>query len=173
MEGAGGRDIHPKSTHGVLIRVYPVDSYQGKRTDQDYDSDSPGLSGISRVIITVNDMDHAVSVYGYKLGMEIAEPSVDDQRGILSTICTPPTGGKIELVCVEDETRPFAKSIMEFLVSNQEGMYGLVMQSNNLEATQKILSSRGLKINSSVNSPDAVEIERCATFGALIRIEAA
>src|SRR5579883_1025223 len=24
MPGAGGRDVHPRSTHGVLIRVYPT-----------------------------------------------------------------------------------------------------------------------------------------------------
>ena len=26
MEGAGGRDVHPNSTHGVLVRVYPTNS---------------------------------------------------------------------------------------------------------------------------------------------------
>ena len=30
MKGAAGRDLHPSSTHGVLIRVYPVDSFQGE-----------------------------------------------------------------------------------------------------------------------------------------------
>ena len=30
MAGAGGRDVHPNSTHGVLIRVYPVNSFQGE-----------------------------------------------------------------------------------------------------------------------------------------------
>jgi len=30
MAGAGGRDIHPASTHGVLIRVYPVNSFTGE-----------------------------------------------------------------------------------------------------------------------------------------------
>ena len=45
MAGAGGRDIHPNSTHGVLIRVYPVDSFQGQRDPGDAaESDSPGLS---------------------------------------------------------------------------------------------------------------------------------
>ena len=28
MAGATGRDVHPNSTHGVLIRVYPVGSFQ-------------------------------------------------------------------------------------------------------------------------------------------------
>src|SRR5579859_2087744 len=33
MAGAGGRDVHPRSTHGVLIRVYPSDSVQTARYD--------------------------------------------------------------------------------------------------------------------------------------------
>ena len=30
MPGAFGRDVHPSSTHGVLIRVYPVDSFKSR-----------------------------------------------------------------------------------------------------------------------------------------------
>ncbi len=123
MPGAAGRDIHPISTHGVLIRVYPVNSFQGPDTDPDSSSD---LSGIVRVIIAVRDIDHAVSVYGDKLAMDISKPSVDADRGVRSAICRPPSGGVIELVAVEDQSQPFGRSIEGFLDSNREGMYALV-----------------------------------------------
>ena len=48
MAGAGGRDIHPRSTHGVLIRVYPTGSFTQSRPAGPADL---GISGISRVMI--------------------------------------------------------------------------------------------------------------------------
>ena len=48
MPGADGRDVHPNSTHGVLIRVYPTDSFQRRQEPrQAYDSGVSGLSGMS------------------------------------------------------------------------------------------------------------------------------
>jgi catechol 2,3-dioxygenase-like lactoylglutathione lyase family enzyme len=168
MPGTGGRDIHPNSTHGVLIRVYPVNSFQGQDPDPDSNSD---LSGVARVIIAVRDMDHAVSVYGDKFAMDISEPSVDAHRGVRSAICRPPSGGVIELVSVEDRSQLFAKSIQGFLDSNREGMYALVLQTNDPEASANVLSARGLRVSASDDSPATMEIERTSTFGALLRIE--
>jgi catechol 2,3-dioxygenase-like lactoylglutathione lyase family enzyme len=168
MPGSAGRDIHPNSTHGVLIRVYPVNSFQGQDPDPDGTSD---LSGIVRVIIAVRDIDHAVSAYGDKLAMDISEPSVDANRGVRSAICRPPSGGAIELVSVEDQSQPFARSIERFLDSDREGMYALVLQSNDPEASANVLSARGLRVSVSDGSPAIMEIERTSAFGALLRIE--
>ncbi len=174
MAGAGGRDIHPNSTHGVLIRVYPVDSFQGQRDPGDAaESDSPGLSGIERVIIAVHDLDHAVNVYGEKLAMTIDKPSVDAKRGVRSAICNPPAGGAIELVSVDDQSRPFAKTIEQFLDSSREGMFALVLQSRDLQASAKALAARGLQVGVSADSPEVLELERTSTFGARVRIELA
>lgn len=173
MAGAGGRDVHPNSTHGVLIRVYPVNSFQGEDPGGSIHSDSPGLSGISRVIIAVQDLDHAVAVYGGMFAMDISDPSVDEHRGVSSAICTPPSGGVIELVAVENPQQPFAKSIAEFLETDREGMYALVLQSQDLQATAKALADRGVESNVAADSTDALEIDRSATFGALLRIESA
>ncbi|MCZ6854694.1 MAG: VOC family protein, partial [Gammaproteobacteria bacterium] len=58
MVGAGGRDVHPRSTHGVLIRVYPVNSY---RAQQEATEQTLNLSGISRVVIAVENLDEAMA----------------------------------------------------------------------------------------------------------------
>ncbi len=174
MAGASGRDVHPNSTHGVLIRVYPVDSFRGPPArGQADDSDSPGLSGIARVIIAVHDLDHAATVYGSGFAMEIDEPLVDVDRGVRSAICKPPSGGAIELVSVVDRDRPFAKSIADFLDNGREGMFALVLQSRDLRASAKILAARGLEVSVSADSPEVLEVERTSTSGALLRIEPA
>lgn len=165
MVGASGRDVHPNSTHGVLIRVYPVNSFPKPDIQT---SDSPGLSGIVRVIIAVHDLDHAAKVYGDQFAMGIDPLSVDAERGVRMATCKPPSGGAIELVSVNDPSRPFARSIQTFLDSNREGIYCLVLESSDLQATAEILSSRGLE---AATSADALEIERGSTFGALLRIE--
>lgn len=177
MEGAGGRDVHPNSTHGVLVRIYPVNSFQAQPSDQP-DSDQPekataqDLSGISRVIIAVSDLDHAASVYGQMFALEITEPKVDPVRGVRSVICTPPSGGVIELVSVADASAPFAKSIAGFLQANQEGMYALVLNSQNLQQSEERLIAEGLRVKAPAGATTSLEIERADTFGALIQIEA-
>ncbi len=170
MPGTAGRDIHPNSTHGVLIRVYPVNSFQEQDPDPTRNSD---LSGVVRVIIAVHDMEDAVSVYGDKFAMDISEPSVDAGRGVRSAICRPPSGGMIELVAVEDRSQHFAQSIEGFLESNGEGMYALVLQSSDPGASAKVLSARGLRVSAPDDSRAIMEIERASTFGALLRIEPA
>ena len=174
MAGAGGRDVHPNSTHGVLIRVYPVSSFQGRQDPgQAEDSDSPGLSGIARVIVAVHDLDHAVTVYGKMFAMDIDAPSADAERGVRSAVCRPPTGGAIELVAVDDKDRPFAKSVMRFLDNNREGMFALVLQSRDVQASAKALVARGLEVGASADSGDVLEVDRASMFGALLRIESA
>ncbi len=169
MDGAGGRDIHPNSTHGVLIRVYPVNSFQGQ--DPGGADDSPGLSGIARVIIAVQDLEHAMEVYGKKLAMGVGEAAVDEEHGVRSAICKPASGGVIELVSVEDSNRPFAQSVSAFLQGKREGMYALVLQSRDPREAEKSLNARGLKVTSATDSPDILQVE--LEFGVLIRIEAA
>lgn len=166
MAGAGGRDIHPKSTHGVLIRVYPVNSFQGEKQQSD---ETLSLSGITRVMIAVQNIDQAVAVYGAKLGMPIDPVAVDAVRGVKSALCHPPTGGMIELVSVEDNKQAFAKSVEAFLQSRGEGMFALVLETQDLQKTAEVLSQRGLNVDTVTE--DAIEIARADTFGALIRIE--
>ena len=169
MEGAGGRDIHPNSTHGVLIRIYPVNSFQGQAPDHADKSDSPVLSGIAKVIIAVDDLDHAMDVYGEKLAMGISESRLDIERGVRFAICNPASGGMIELVSVEDNSRSFAQSVSAFLEGKRQGMYALVLQSTDTRAMAKILSARGLKVSGATDSPEILEVEQ--NFGVLIRIE--
>ncbi len=172
MAGASGRDVHPSSTHGVLIRVYPVNSFQRPQDlAQPDEADSAGLSGIARVIIAVRDLEHAVAVYGSRFALDMDEPSVDEGRGVASALCRPPSGGSIELVSVTDPDRPFASSIADFLETRREGMFALVLQSRDLRASERILAERGVKVSVSADSPEVLEVERASVFGALLRIE--
>ena len=162
MEGAGGRDIHPRSTHGVLIRVYPVNSFSGQQAGQD---NTLNISGINRVIIAVRDITDASMVYGAKLGLPVDAPTTDQHRGVRSVLCHPPAGGTIELVSVLDESRPFGAAIAEFLEHQGEGMYALVLNAPSLDIVRDALMSQGLPLNL---ADDALET---TLFGVRIRIE--
>jgi len=172
MPGAFGRDVHPSSTHGVLIRVYPVDSFKG-RFQGEPDRRAPQLSGIVRVIVAVADIEHAAAAYstGFRLAVD---PIVEDRaRGVAVAHCHPPKGGIIELVAVRDESRPFAQAIARHLREDREGMYALVLQSPDLQVTAASLRGHGIGVQPAADDPAVLEIPRADAFGALIRIEAA
>jgi catechol 2,3-dioxygenase-like lactoylglutathione lyase family enzyme len=166
MEGAGGRDVHPNSTHGVLIRVYPTDSFTGRDPDHLEGPNPPGLTGIVRVLIAVRDLDAAVASYGEKLALEVSEPVEDRERGVRSAICTPPSGGVIELVAVCDPDRVFAQSIERFLAERGEGAYALVLHSRDLQQTAEALAARGVRVSGVEGSKSILEIDRSVTSGA-------
>ena len=167
MAGASGWDVHPKSTHGVLIRVYPVNSYQAQpeATEQ-----SLNLTGISRVVIAVEDLDEATAVYGDKLGLPVDPVTIDQQKGVRSAICHPPSGGMIELVAISDSAQEVAKEIAEFLQNRGEGMFALVLQGSDLVHVGSTLADRGLLLSSVTD--EAIEIARSSTFGVQVHIEA-
>lgn len=172
MPGAFGRDVHPNSTHGVLIRVYPVDSFKG-RFQGEPDRRAPQLSGIARVIVAVADIEHAAATYGKGFGLKV-DPIVEDhERGVAVAHCHPPKGGFIELVAARDESRPFAQAIAQHLREDREGMYALVLQSPDLQATAASLRSHGIGAGPAADDPEVLEIPRADAFGARIRIEAA
>ena len=104
MAGAGGRDVHPNSTHGVLIRIYPVNSFKGATSPS-----KSGLSGIMRVIVAVRDLNHARMVYQTGFGLACDPAHDDDSRGVRGFMCRPPAGGVIEFVSPTNTDRPFAR----------------------------------------------------------------
>ena len=169
MAGAGGRDIHPNSTHGVLIRVYPVNSFAGQ-ADADSGSDSPGLSGISRAIIAVRDLECAMDDYGRKLALDMGDMETDDGLGVGRARCTPPSGGLIELVSVSDESRPFAGEVSAFLDRKGEGMFALVLESEDPAGSAERIKAAGVQIKTSADSADVFET---SLFGTCLRIEPA
>jgi len=171
MKGAAGRDLHPHATHGVLIRVYPVDSFQGEAPAPREDRRFPDLSGIARVLVAVRDVDHAADVYGRQLGIETGEPRLDRERGVRASSCRPGSGGQIELVSPELPDRPFAKTLADHLAERSEGMYALVLQSAEPRAVGEVLTARGLGVRPAADRPDVVEVERKSACGALLRIE--
>jgi catechol 2,3-dioxygenase-like lactoylglutathione lyase family enzyme len=126
MTGASGRDVHPRSTHGVLVRVYPDNSV---RHEGETDSADPWLSGIAKVIVATTDASLAADVYGRGFGLDV-DPIVEDgERGVLCARCRPPKGGVIELVSAHDTGKTFASDIERFEKERGQGMYALVLQT--------------------------------------------
>lgn len=121
MAGAGGRDVHPNSTDGVLIRVYPTKSFGGETSPS-----ASGLSGIMRVIVAVRDLNHARLAYQTGFGLPCDAAYDDDLRGVRAFICRPPAGGVIEFVTPTDVDRPFARDLATFL-EDRPGLYALVL----------------------------------------------
>jgi len=169
MTGAGGRDIHPKSTHGVLIRIYPEKSFQAAPGQSDSNAAADlGLSGIVRVIIAVADLDRAMNVYGRGLGIPVGETTADPERGVTAAICHPPAGGTIELISVSDESRPFAAAVVGQLASQGEGMFALVLEAADPSDVGERLAARGIPTAPAPGLYRAVSCE--SVFGARILI---
>jgi catechol 2,3-dioxygenase-like lactoylglutathione lyase family enzyme len=164
MPGAGGRDVHPRSTHGVLIRVYPTVPADGAPRPQQL------VTGITRVTVAVRDFDHAVEVYRDQFAMAIEELPPDAERGVRAARCRPGTGGVIEIVSPLDGTRPFASRIAD-LLAEREGMFEIVLQSDELTSLGARLSARGVAVGACPDAPDALEVGPGAAFGATIRLE--
>ena len=79
----------------------------------------------------------------------------------------------IELVAAVNTDRPFAQSIESFLQTNREGLYALVLQSEDLQTTAETLASHGISSSTAADSDQVLEVDQAATAGALIRIERA
>ena len=167
MAGAGGRDVHPRSTHGVLVRVYPDNS---ARNDGGNVSLAPYLSGIAKVIIATTDAAAASRAYGHGFGLATDAPCVDDERGVSVVHCHPPKGGVIELVSPCDLTRNFAQQIRGFLSTRGEGMYALVLRADDPNAAASMLESRGIAVEAADGSGSTPAL---TAFGARFLLEAA
>ena len=129
MPGASGRDVHPNSTQGVLIRVYPTNSFSGGTSPSE-----SGLSGIMRVLIAVRDLDPARAAYQTGFGLPCDPEQDDESRGVRSFLCRPPAGGTIEFLTPTDAARPFAAEVASFL-ENREGLYALTLHGNHAQET--------------------------------------
>jgi catechol 2,3-dioxygenase-like lactoylglutathione lyase family enzyme len=141
MEGASGRDVHPRSTHGVLIRVYPNNSVQ---TQGSHESSAPGFSGITKVIVATADASLAANVYGQGFALDVGPVLHDEERGVLCASCRPPKGGVIELVSAVDTDRPFAHDIERCVKEDNGGMYALVLHAANPSSAVDLLNGRGV-----------------------------
>lgn len=161
MEGAGGRDIHPRSTGGVLIRIYPDGSVAQPATHEPTDV---GLSGISRVMIATTDAEQTAASWGQGLGLPLDAAVTDSERGVRSVRCHPPVGGEIEFVSAIDGAKPFARSIAASVEENGEGMYALVLTAADPAHSVEVLTERALSFS---DTPDGAET---VVFGARIII---
>jgi catechol 2,3-dioxygenase-like lactoylglutathione lyase family enzyme len=141
MAGAGGRDVHPRSTHGVLIRIYPDDSVG---TQDGHETRPPGFSGITKVIVATADASLAANVYGQGFGLDVGAVVHDEGRGVLCARCRAPKGGVIELVSPVDTDNPFARDIERCVKEENGGMYALVLQAPDPRAAVAELNARGV-----------------------------
>ena len=127
MRGAGGRDIHPSSTHGVLIRIYPDGSVAQPENPV---SAYPNYSGIQKAVVAVRDANLAADTYSKGLGLPADPPKVDARRGVVSSIIRPPKGGIIELLSPTDTSKSTGAEIDAFLDSKGEGICALVLDAS-------------------------------------------
>lgn len=161
MAGAGGRDIHPRSTHGVLIRVYPDGSVAQPAQPR---AGLAGLSGITRAVVATSDAVKAARAYGEGLGLAVLDPVDDDERGVRSVIVTPAVGGQIDLVSATEPTRPFGAAVRRAVEERGEGLYAIVLEADDRAAALEALAGRGLTFG----GPNGNET---TVFGARILIE--
>jgi catechol 2,3-dioxygenase-like lactoylglutathione lyase family enzyme len=172
MAGAGGRDVHPRGAHGVLIRVYPSRSFQAASEQiQRNEARTLGLSGIVRVVIAVRDLEQALDVYGRRFALGASGAMIDARRGVAAAICAAPAGGQIELVEPTDPRKPIAAEIAEQLSRAGEGMFALVLQAPDPAAVAAALADRGLTAGPFADQRGVVEIDRKSLFGARVLIE--
>lgn len=161
MPGAGGRDVHPRSTHGVLVRVYPDHSATIGNLET---SEARRLSGIVKVIVATADASLAANAYGQGFGLEVGPAVDDEERGVLCVECRPPKGELIELVSAVDTSKPFAHAIERCVKEQSGGMYALVLAADDPQAATARLAEHGL-VTRDVTPPEAV------VFGARFLLE--
>jgi len=161
MRGAGGRDVHPRSTHGVLVRVYPEDSVPALDVAGRGD---PCLSGVVKVIIATPDASLAAKTYGEGFGLDTGPVVDDEERGVVCVKCRPPKGGLIELVSAVDVTKPFAAAIASCVKEQSGGMHALVLSADDASRAAARLAERGL-ITRGAGQPEVM------LFGARLLID--
>jgi catechol 2,3-dioxygenase-like lactoylglutathione lyase family enzyme len=176
MEDAGGRDIHPKNTHGVLIRIYPSAMHADLERELDQGigrvrESRAQLSGIARVILAVRDFDDAVAVYRDRLGIPTRVQGADSARGVRVAVCAPPSGGTIELTLPIDDGGSPGPELAAFVRERGEGMYALGLESPDPEATVKVLRAQGIDVRRSVADSTRWEIDPAAVHGVRICID--
>ena len=166
MDGAGGRDVHPRSTGGVLIRIYPNGSFQG---DGATPAQAPLLTGVDRVIVAVPDVDKAARTYRRGFQMDVGPRVMDERRGVFEITVTPARGARIELVSPVDMEQSFAREIQGAIDVRRGGMVALVLGADEKEVARRVLVERGLELE---NAPDGNRAQMMLrTHGATLLIE--
>ncbi|MGH7856023.1 MAG: VOC family protein [Candidatus Binatia bacterium] len=178
LEDAEGRDLHPRNTCGVLIRIYPAGSAESIERELDRGvgraherRSRAGLSGITRVLVAVSDLDAAIRVYRDQLRIDTRMLPPDETSGVLVAACTPPSGATIDLVAPTGVDGPAGREITKFLRERGEGMYALLLESDDLEATVGTLEANGARPRRLDDRPDAWELDPETTQGARVRIQ--
>jgi catechol 2,3-dioxygenase-like lactoylglutathione lyase family enzyme len=176
MQDAGGRDIHPKHTHGVLIRIYPsaMEADLERELEQGLGrvrQSRARLSGIARVILAVRDFDDAVAVYRDRLGIPTRVVGADSARGVEIALCVPPNGGAIELTLPIEGGGILGQGLATFARERGEGMYALVLESPDPEATATVLRAKGIDVRRCGADSTRWELDPAAIHGARICIE--
>ena len=158
MTGATGRDLHPSSTHGVLMRVYPTGSVS---QPDEPTAEAPRLSGIVRVIMATDDASVAAKAYSHGLGLDVTHAEPDAERGVLVASATAAWGAAIELVSPLDESRPFAAAVASHLRDKGQGMVALVLSADAPAYSAQLLAARGL--DSDLHGPFGAEVTAFGT----------
>jgi hypothetical protein len=149
-----------------------VDSFAGRNGLGPARPDpAPALSGIMRVIVAVSDLELAATVYGAGFGLPVDNACADVERGVRSVLCAPPAGGTIELVAAENTERPFARSVAQHLDTRGEGMFALILGSQDLDACRHALRTRGAEVDHREWAPHQLALSAEAFFGVRLCVD--
>ena len=141
MEGAGGRDIHPSSTHGVLIRIYPDNSFERKLEKTDLDI---GVSGITQVGIAVRDLDKAAEIYSGGLQMQLSKRGHRGHLGSNCVVLKPLKGAAVELTSIDGSKQTQEARWPGSPSQQEEGMKRLTLETFDLDFCYQSLVARGV-----------------------------
>jgi catechol 2,3-dioxygenase-like lactoylglutathione lyase family enzyme len=128
------------------------------------------LSGISRVIVAVRDLDDAIVVYRDRLGIRTRLQGAS-AGGVRAAVCEPSSGGQIELRSPIENGGSSGRALEVFLRERGEGMHVLVLESADLDATARALRAEGIDAHRSATDPAQWEVDAASVHGVRIRIE--
>ena len=141
MQDAGGRDIHPKNTHGVLIRIYS--SAMAADLDRELDQglgpmsmreSRAHLTGIRRVILAVRTSrmrwPFIATVSAFR-----RDYRANNRRGVCESPCADRRAAAGSSSRLRSTIAAVSGEATAFLGERGEGMYALVLESADLDAT--------------------------------------
>jgi hypothetical protein len=96
----------------------------------------------------------------------------DAARGVRVAVCAPSSGGTIDLTSPVDDRGGLGRELAGFLRGRGEGMYALVLESPDPDATAGALRAKGIDLRPSATDPKQWEIDAAAVHGARMLLEA-
>lgn len=100
------------------------------------------IKGVDHVVVRVKNIDEGIEVWRDKLGMEMERTAESEALGIKQAFFPFANGGFLEVVAPTSEESAVGRAI----ASRGEGLHTLSMEVEDLEATIKELTDKGVQL---------------------------